>query len=254
MIRGLYTVASGLGAQQARMDVVTNNIANVSTNGYKQDSVMTKPFPEMLLREKTVDNAGRRVARWSPVGFTNQGVAVSGFFTDQTAGILKETGRATDLALSGQGFFAVQANGGELYTRDGQFHTDKEGYLVDSRGNRVLSDSGPVQVGDAEFTVDSGGVITLADGGTYQLRIVEFENPQNLVKTGDNYFDAGNGTAGEAASPGVTQGFLEQSNVDLATQMVQLVEIFRSYEAGQKAIQSQDELLAKAINQVGSVK
>ncbi len=254
MIRGLYTVASGLGAQQARMDVVTNNIANVSTNGYKQDSVIIKSFPEMLLQEKAVDNIGRRVARWSPIGFTNQGVAVSGFFTDQSTGIPKQTGRPMDFALTGQVFFSVQVNDKVLYTRDGQFHTDEEGFLVDSRENRVLSESGPIQVGDAEFTVGPWGEITLADGNTYKLRIVEFEDPQKLVKTGDNYFDAANGVERIATNYAVFQGQLEQSNVNLATQMVQLIEIFRSYEAGQKAIQSQDELLAKAINEVGEVK
>ncbi len=257
MIRGLYTAASGLGVQQARMDAVSNNLANVSTNGYKGDTVLSKQFQEMLLREKTVDNIGRRITRWSPVGYTNQGVAVSDFVTDYSTGILKETGRKTDLALAGGGFFAVQTRGQSgkiLYTRDGQFHTDQEGYLVDSRENRVLSDAGPIQVGKADFTVDSGGVISLADGNTFQLRITEFDASQKITKAGDNYFDAAGATGKAATSPGVNQGFLEQSNVNLATQMVNMVELLRSYEAGQKSIQSQDELLAKAINEVGTVK
>ncbi|KJS15896.1 MAG: hypothetical protein VR69_11565 [Peptococcaceae bacterium BRH_c4b] len=257
MIRGLYTAASGLGAQQARMDAVSNNLANVSTSGYKQDTVLTKQFQEMLLQEKAVDNIGRRITRWSPVGYTNQGVAVSGFTTDYSAGVLKETGRKTDLALAGEGFFTVQTKGQNarvLYTRDGQFHTDSEGYLVDSRNNSVLSDGGPVLVGEDDFTVDSGGVISLSDGSTYKLKIVEFDEPQKLTKTGDNYFDAAGVADKTAATPGVTQGYLEQSNVNLATQMVNMVELLRSYEAGQKSIQSQDELLAKAINEVGTVK
>jgi flagellar basal-body rod protein FlgG len=238
------------------MDAVSNNLANVSTSGYKQDTVLTKQFREMLLQEKAVDNIGRRITRWSPVGYTNQGVAVSGFVTDYSAGVLRETRKNTDLALSGQGFFTVQTKGensGVLYTRDGQFNIDAEGYLVDSRDSRVLSEAGPVQVGEADFTVDSSGVISLADGSTYTLRIVEFDAPENLTKVGDNYFDAAGAADKAAESPGVAQGYLEQSNVILATQMVHMMELMRSYEAGQKAIQAQDELLAKAINEVGTV-
>lgn len=257
MIRGLYTAASGLGVQQARMDAVSNNLANISTNGYKADTVLSRQFQEMLLREKAVDNIGRKITRWSPLGYTNQGVAVSDFVTDYSAGILKETGRKTDLALSGEGFFAVQTKGQnsrELYSRDGQFHVDSEGYLVDSRDSRLLSDGGPVQVGEADFTVDSNGLISMTDGNTFQLKITEFSADQKIIKMGDNYFDAAGVTGKTAASPGVVQGFLEQSNVNLVTQMANMMELLRSYEAGQKAIQSQDELLAKAINEVGTVK
>jgi flagellar basal-body rod protein FlgG len=109
-------------------------------------------------------------------------------------------------------------------------------------------------VGEDDFTVDSGGVISLSDGSTYKLKIVEFDEPQKLTKTGDNYFDAAGAADKTAASPGVTQGCLEQSNVNLAAQMVSMVELLRSYEAGQKAIQAQDELLAQAINEVGTVR
>lgn len=256
MIRGLFTAASGLGVQQARIDVLSNNIANISTNGFKQDSVISKQFPEMLLLGKSQENlAGRKLSRWAPVGRTNQGVAVAGVVTDHSPGVLQETGRYTDLALAGKGFFTVQTGDGRVfYTRDGQFHTDSRGYLVDSRGGRVLTDNGPALVGSTEFKVNAKGEITLADGTTFKLKVVDFDNPQELVKEGNNYLSAPSGGGAEAANPGVTQGYLERSNVDLASQMVNMVEVLRVYEAGQKLIQAHDELLGTVINQVGTVK
>lgn len=256
MIRGLFTAASGLGFQQARMDVISNNIANISTNGFKQDNVTSKQFPEMVLLGKIEETvSGRKMSRWSPVGSTNQGVAVSGVITDYSRGVMRETGRYTDLAIGGNGFFTVETNDGRvLYTRDGQFHTDDQGYLADSRGGRVLTDNGPVQVGSAEFTVNSAGEIILADGTTLKLKIMEFENPGDLVKEGNNYLSAPSGGGSDSVNPGVAQGYLEMSNVEITSQVVSMVEVLRAYEAGQKLIQAHDELLGTVINQVGTVK
>lgn len=258
MIRGIYTAASGLGVLQARMDATSNNLANASTTGYKQDKVQVAAFPDFLLQEKVKVNVGGvNFENWSPVGYTNQGAVVTGVFTDQNAGVLKETGKETDLALSGEGYFTfeVQENGGKkvLYSRDGELSRDSEGYLVDTRGNRILGENGPVQVGEDSFKVDASGVVKTAGGQEIKLRISQFPDKSKLVKEGDNYYSAPAGEGKQASNPGVTQNYLESSNVDVSAESVNLIEIMRAYEASQKLIQRQDELLDLAINKVGTV-
>ncbi|MCL5056908.1 MAG: flagellar hook-basal body protein [Actinobacteria bacterium] len=259
MIRGIYTAASGLGILQARMDATSNNLANVSTTGYKQERVQVAAFPDFLLQEKVrVKLGGMSLGNWSPVGYTNQGAVVTGVVTDHTGGILKETGKETDLALSGEGFFSfeVRDKGGTkvLYSREGALSIDGEGYLVDTRGNRILGENGPVKVGGDSFTVDASGVVTTSVNEQIKLTVVEFADKSKLVKEGNNYYStpAGNGT--EAANPGVTQRYLETSNVDVSAESVNLIEIMRAYEAGQRLIQRQDDLTDLAINKVGTVR
>lgn len=259
MIRGIYTAASGLGILQARMDATSNNLANVSTTGYKQDRVQVAAFPDFLLQEKIrVKLGGMSFGNWSPVGYTNQGAAVTGVVTDHNSGILKETGKETDLALSGEGFFSfeVREKGGTkvLYSRDGELQKDGEGYLVDTRGNRILGENGPVQVGGGSFTVDASGVVTTAGNEQIKLAVVEFDDKSKLVKEGSNYYSVPAGNGAEAANPGVTQRYLENSNVDVSTESVNLIEIMRAYEASQRLLQRQDELTDLAINKVGTVR
>ncbi|MFZ5632049.1 MAG: flagellar basal-body rod protein FlgF [Bacillota bacterium] len=259
MIRGIFTAASGMGVLQARMDTTTNNLANVSTTGFKQDRVQSASFPDLMLQEKVrVNVGGFGTGVWAPVGRTNQGVAVTGVYTDHSSGILRETGKETDLALSGEGFFAfeVQEKGRArvLYSRDGELHRDAEGYLVDSRGHRIMGEGGPVQVGSGSFTVNPEGVVTTAGNEEIRLMIVEFPDKTRLAKEGDGYFSAPAGEGTAAASPGVSQRYLENSNVDVSAEMVNMIEIMRAYEASQKLVQAQDGLLDSAINRVGTVK
>lgn len=259
MIRGIFTAASGLGVLQARMDATSNNLANISTTGFKQDRVQSAAFPDLMLQEKVRVSVGRHgMGGWSTVGLTNQGVVVTGVITDHSPGVLQETGKETDLALPGEGFFAFQAGGqGEgriLYSRDGELHRDSEGYLVNSRGHRILGEGGPVQVGGGNFTVGPDGVVNTADNSQVKLLVVDFADKTKLVKEGNGYFSAPAGEGAAAGKPGVAQGFLEKSNVDVSSEMVNMIEIMRAYEAGQKLIQAQDDLLGSVINQVGTVK
>lgn len=259
MIRGIFAAASGLGVLQARMDATSNNLANISTTGFKQDRVQSAAFPDLILQEKVrVSVAGHGMGGWNTVGRTNQGVVVTGVFTDYNPGVLQETGKETDLAMSGEGFFAFEAGGqGEgrvFYSRDGELHRDGEGYLVNSRGRRILGEGGPVQVGGGSFTVSPDGMVTTADSSQVKLMIVDFADKTRLVKEGNGYFSASSGEGAAAEKPGVAQGFLEKSNVDVSAEMVNMIEIMRAYEAGQKLIQAQDELLGSAINQVGTVR
>ncbi|HEY8530819.1 MAG TPA: flagellar hook-basal body protein, partial [Limnochorda sp.] len=169
MLRGLYTAASGMLAQAARLDLESNNLANAATTGYKADQAELLSFPTMLLRRvggkdgepeplhplgiemrTRPDGLDRLPFREAPVvGPLGTGVYVEGTFTSFRQGPLRDTGNPLDLALEGPGFFAVETPGGVRYTRAGSFRLDAEGYLADQTGNRVLGVDGPIQVGQA---------------------------------------------------------------------------------------------------------
>lgn len=256
MIRGIYTAAAGLDVQSARLDVISNNVANVATVGFKTDQVTQKSFPGLLLVASQPRPGDVPVGPgWRPVGVINQGAAVSGVFTDFAPGALQGTGKTTSLALTApDSFFAVAdpANpGGEIYTRDGDFAVNARGYLVDDRGRQVLGVNGPIQVNGSNFQVARDGQVSASGRPLDRLRIMQFNNPAVLVKVGDNCFRAPAGAALPAANPGVRQGYLEGSNVNTGAAMAGMVSALRAYETNQQTLQEENHLLDLAINQVG---
>lgn len=254
MLRGIYTTLSGMGNQQARLDVVTNNLANLESPGYKRDQVINSTFANILIGLQSPFQK-----KLSPVGVSGLGTAVATVAVDLNQGPLVETGKDTDFALVGDGFFvfSVQTQEGpkELYSRDSSFHVDREGFLVNSRGDRLLSQSGPIEVKDYNFTVTADGKVQVEDGREYQLRVVEFGNPGALQKEGDKYFSTtAEAQMRDAETTEIHQGFIEQSNVDVTDEVTTMIQALRSYQAGQKLMQAHDELLEKAINQVGTLR
>jgi len=263
MIRGLYTSAAGMDVQQAKMESIANNLANASTPGYKKEDIKAiKSFPDILL----IQQGGlQRKAGWplpsSPpvIGTTQMGALVAGTTVDYSEGAVQETGKATDIFLKGPGFFAVnvpvQEDPARIgYTRNGAFNLDAEGYLVVNGGYRVLGEAGPVRVDSADFKVASDGTIAAGDVEIGRLRLVEFNDLNGLQKESDGIFVDAQGTGQPAGATTVQQGFLEKSNVNVVQEMTDLVALLRTYETNQRLIQSQDELLAKAVNQVGSLR
>jgi len=275
MIRGIYTACSGMGTQQARMDILSNNLVNSTTNGYKADEVIQKSFPQLLLVQQAQRQAGGlSPGRWEYVGRTNQGAAVKQVVTNFTPGPAQETGSFNHLALTQQNcFFVINSPAAdqparELYTRDGVFQVDSEGYLVSSRGDRVLGERGPIQVGGERFVVSREGMVSTAEGEIDRLYLVQFDDPAALIKTGGNCYTAPAGKARQAGTPHpnpppsrgregwgvVLQGYLERSNVNLVAEMANMISIVRAYEANQRGLQAHNELLGLAVNQVGSLK
>ena len=227
MDRGLYIAASGMLAEQVRQDQIANDLANASTAGYKADRTTQQSFGSMLLTNSMTG---------ATIGTATTAVQVTGTVTDFTPQPLKDTGEPLDFAISGEGFFAVQTGQGTRYTRNGQFGVDAQNRLVTSSGDPVLGrDNQPITVG--------------ADGGVDPrlLNVVTLENPR---KAGDNLVtgNPANGTAGQ-----VRAGALEGSGADPTQAMVDMIASMRSYESGQKVIQTIDETLGKAASSVGSV-
>ncbi len=278
MIRGLYTGASGMVVQMHRLDTISNNLANVDLNGYKRDTAINKAFPEILLRRMNDDGMFvfplGSIDTTPIVGKLGTGAELNEVYTAFTQGSLKQTENPFDLALEGEGFLSVLLPDGERYTRNGSFLLNDEGYLVTKHGEFVLGENGPIQAKKNNFVIDQDGVIY--QNATYsgderrlvsleenewenlervdRLRIVDFKRPRYLKKMGNSFWrDTEESGPAEIAvgdsRPKVRQGFLESSNVNVVTEMVQMIEVQRTYEANQKMIQTQDSLLGRLINE-----
>lgn len=256
MIRGLYIGASGMLVELRRTEVIANNLANAATNGFKRDELAEESFPALLLRRLN-DQAGPvAVPAGLPpvVGQLGLGAAAAETATDWAAGPLTQTGNPFDLALAGEGMFAVQTPNGVRYTRDGAFSRDGRGYLVTLGGLPVLGEDGPLEVGAGEVDFGVDGTVSVDGEVVGRLRLVRFPAGTRLVKEGHNLWDAA-GATGEPldAQTAVRQGYIERSNVNSVREMISLISSVRTYEANQKVIQSQDELLRKAVTEVGRV-
>jgi flagellar basal body rod protein FlgG len=183
------------------------------------------------------------------------GVITGGAITNYTAGALKQTDQPFDMALAGDGFFAVQTPDGERYTRDGRFTRDANNHLVTVDGNLLLgSNNQPITVPQGVTTgIASDGKVTVDNQAAGQIKLVTFANLKtDILRDGPNTFSAVNpGTVATNAS--LKQGFLESSNVDPAKAMTQMMTVSRAYEAAQRLMQMQDEMLGKAVNEVGQV-
>ena len=230
MDRGLYIAASGMLAEQVRQDQIANDLANASTSGYKAERTTQQSFGNLLLTNSVTG---------ATIGAQSTAVQVTGTVTDWTPQPLKDTGEPLDMAISGDGFFAIRTPDGVRYTRNGEFASNEAGQLVTATGNLVLGrDNQPVRIG-ADGKVDPRA-----------LNVVLLRNPE---KAGDNLVT---GTPGAAAgqTPGtVRAGALEGSGADATQSMVDMIASMRAYEAGQKVIHTIDETLGKAASAVGSV-
>lgn len=265
MSRGFYAAASAMMADMERFNVMSNNLANVNTHGYKRQQTIHHDFRQGFIErinnrqnhlqsnESGPDTMAFSEASDVRIGELGTGTLVQNSWTDFSNGALENTGSDFDVALQGDGFFVVRgADGNDYYTRHGGFQLDAKGYLVNANGLTVQSQGGSIQIGQAKnVQIDSEGKI-YADGTLYdQIKQVRFEEPQLLMNQGNNLF-ARLPQQNELASGNVVkQGYLERSNVNVASEMVTMISALRSYQISQKALQSEDEMTGKLINEVG---
>lgn len=256
MIRGIYTAGSGMLAESLRTDVTANNLANVNTAGYKKDVAVSKDFQSLLIR-RINDGQDQPV-----IGSLGTGSMVDEVATIHTAGSLRPTGNDLDVAIEGRGFFTVQTPGGVRYTRNGSFTLNAQGDLVTQEGYTVLGNSGPINLADAkQISVAEDGRIMIREdlqgnGGDTEagtLQVVSFADERQLVKEGSTLFRANPGAEQEQPNVLVRGKALEQSNVNVVSEMVNMISGYRAYEFNAKVVQSHDELLDKAVNDVGKV-
>lgn len=250
MVRGLYLAGTGMLVQRSKMDVITNNIANAETLGYKQDSLLSRSFEDMMISRM---NDPSVINRRRDVGPLGTGVHIDEVFTSFSQGTPEQTGLTTDLCLTGNAFFVVNTPQGERYTRAGNFTLDAQGYLLDANGNQVQGQGGAIQLESERFLVNEQGQIIDFDTGAQigALRLVGFENPEGLRKAGDNYFtDFGGSGPREPENAQVLQGYIESSNVNIAQEMVDMIVTSRAYETNQRSARMIDETLGRAVNDI----
>jgi flagellar basal-body rod protein FlgF len=261
MIRGLYTAVSGLITQEAKQQVITSNLANINTTGFKADNLAIKKFDDVLIQNYDKILGGRNVR--NEIGSISLGSRIDETNTIFTQGMLQQTDNPTDFAIEGRGFFTVSRNtiNGEnqiYYTRDGQFHVNSQGYLVNSSGDNVLGMDqgtgivGPIIVGNANISKDAANNIYLNGANSYRLSMVDFDDYSTLTKVGDNLFSGNDPNGNDNIN--VKQGFIEKSNVNIINEMINMMTVMRTFESNQKIIQAMDETLGKVVNEVGTVR
>lgn len=258
MLRGLYTAWTGMVNEQNRMDVMTNNLANASTVGYKKEGSTSQSFDDVLTVK--IKDASVGLANVQRTGVRNPGVKIGETYTDFSQGSFRETGNAYDMALEGDGFFAIEFTNkaGEtstMYTRAGQFALNKDGYLMTQEGDYVLDvNSKRIQLDTLKETdITADGRISQEGQMIAQLQIADFENYDYLEKYGETYYRPLEGAELTEGTASVRAGYLEMANVQVVSEMVNLISITRAYESNQKIIQTYDGSLDIAVNQLGRI-
>ena len=256
MINGLYAAASAMLANMHEQSVLAHNTANLDTPGFKQvllglDDFTKRPVLFPTSSQSAVVNAAGRY-----VGYIGGGVETRPEQTDFSEGPFKFTGEMLDLAINGPGFFRIQMpDGEEGYTRDGRFTRDAEGNVVTVDGYFLLDDGGePIQIEeDGEIAVGGDGRIYVDGEEVAQVGIAAFENPEtDLQRTYANIFTSETEPEGEEVGV-VVQKYLETTNVSPAEIMTKMTQVARQYEAAQKMVQNEDQLIGQAISTLGTL-
>jgi flagellar basal-body rod protein FlgF len=237
---------------ERQIDVIANNIANVNTTGFKADQSLFEEYLSSGAHEDDFIGRDRRVSF----------VQDRGTYRDFSQGGLQQTGNALDVAVEGDGFFAVQSGGGERYTRDGNFQINSLGQLTTVGGDLVLGNAGPIvfQQTDHDINISPDGTITVMEGTARtdsirgKLRMVNFADPQSLQKQGSNLYAAANGAAPQQdLKDTFRQGYVEKSNVNAVVEMSHMIEVSRTYSQIANLVQQQGELQKNAINQLAEI-
>src|SRR5205814_5830755 len=257
MLRALYSSAAGMESQQLNLDVISNNLANVNTTGFKKSKIEFQDLLYQTTRSAGAEaGAGNQLPTGLQVGHGSKPVATSKIFT---TGELTQTGERLDLAIQGNGFFEVQMpDGTRSYTRDGAFKTASDGRIVTSDGLPIQGGFQPVPAGTTNITIGSSGDVTYsgANGSTtFRVQLVRFNNPGGLESMGSNLFKETPasgppelGNPGENGFGSLNQGYLELSNVKVVEEMVNLILAQRAYEVNSKAVQAADEMMQQSNN------
>jgi flagellar basal-body rod protein FlgG len=236
VLNGLYSAASGMLAQQTRMDMLANDLANVDTTGYKQSRI---GFRDLLYNRE----AGM------PVG-AGSAVVDAGF--DQAAGAFQTTGQPLNVAIAGPGYFQVRrADGTTALTRDGNFTADANGDVVTQNGDHLVPPiTIPKGTDPSTISISQDGVVSAGQTAIGKITLVDVTNENGLISLGNNLYatSANSGGVHAVAGSQLEQGYLEGSNVDLGTTMVALIDAQRSYEMDSRAIQNQDQMMQVANN------
>lgn len=254
MFRGLYAATSGMMAYNRQQQVLTNNLSNAITPGYKNDITAFRSFPQQL-----IEKMGGPSSLATRAGTLSLGTYAQEAIPQFTQGMMKATSNPTDFALQSPTLvFQVRTANDEIrYTQNGQFIVDQQGVLRTAGGDEVMSSAGqPIELASMDFQVDPQGRITVEGQAAGQLFIGEAEDPLSLVKEGSGLlrYEGDNApAAAESEEPLVAQGYLEQSNVDMTRVMTDMLRTYRGFESNQKVLQAYDQSMQKAVTEIGRI-
>ena len=234
MYKGMYIALSGAVLKQKHMDIFAQNIANSNTTGFKKERIS---FREYLI---PADNASGVVEDGRSMTQLSEQV------TDFSNGPSFSTGNPLDLAIDGDGFFALE---NDRYTRNGNFRISNDGYLATQDNIKVLGDGGAISVEGSKIDISISGEVFVDEISVGNIKVVDFENRKNLQRVEGGYFYSRE--PGQEVEANINQGYLESSNVDVIREMVQMVTSLREFESYQKMIHALDEATAKTINEMG---
>ncbi|HEX4293183.1 MAG TPA: flagellar basal-body rod protein FlgF [Rhizomicrobium sp.] len=237
----LVSLSQQMAAYQS-MDVIANNVANVSTPGYRREEQTFRQYIEQL--PPAEGDTGTQTLSF---------VQDAGIVRDMSEGPMRSTGATYDLALHGKGFFVVQTPNGERYTRNGHFSLDTAGQIVDDAGEPLQGDGGSITINtdDGDIHIGTDGTLSGKNGQIAKLRVAGFANEAALAKEGASLFSTTQ-TPTTATNAEIRQGSLEESNVQPVVEISKMVEVMRAYQATATMAQSQEDLLRQAIDKLGS--
>ncbi|MCF8075193.1 MAG: flagellar basal-body rod protein FlgG [Desulfotignum sp.] len=257
MLRGMWTAASGMAAQQTNIDVISNNLANVNTTSFKKSRAEFQDLMYQTLNQGGSETpGGDQIPTGIQVGMGTETLGVQKMFMQ---GDFQQTKNELDVAIEGKGFFMVLSNDQERYTRAGNFKLDSEGNVVTANGDRLQPEM-TVPEGTLSITISKYGQVTAFDAEGVgavlgEIELYGFPNPAGLSSLGHNLYSAtdasGEAIVGAPGSEGmgtILQGFVEQSNVDVVEEMVSMIMAQRAYEINSKSIQTADSMLQAANN------
>jgi len=237
MENAVYVGLSQQMALKRSLDITANNLANMNTTAFKAASPI---FEEYLS-----DTPG--TADTAEVSFVQD----YGIYQDLTEGSIAGTNRPLDFAISGDGFFTVQTDEGLRYTRNGTFKLDADGYVITSNGDFLVDESNKtiqLDLENPDIEVAADGTVNLGVEDTQKIQLISFDNMQLLKNVGNGYYVLGDAKARPAENASILQGSLENSNVNSILEMTSMIEILRAYEATQKLLDAQNEMMTKAID------
>lgn len=250
MLNGLYTAASGMLLQEKRLDILSNNLANINTTGFKMDtpnfeSYIKKDssYPQNIITESTYNKTINATSR------------IGGVYTDFSPGQIRQTGNKFDLALNNpKSFFAVDTPFGVRFTRSGNFTVNTRGELVTQEGFSVLStNNNPIVIPEGDAAILGNGEISVNGANLDTIQVMEFEDNSKLQKTGYNLYEAVGTLPVASESPEVVQGYLEMSNINAVREMVNMITAQRAFETYQRVIRTIDTLNDRAANELGKI-
>jgi flagellar basal-body rod protein FlgF len=238
----LISLSQQLAAYRS-MDVIANNLANLSTPAFKRESVKFEEFVQQV--RPAEDQSGPQSLSF---------VRDTGMVRDLSEGRLERTGAPFDLAISGKGYFVVQTAGGERYTRNGHLTLNGDGQLITDNGDTIQGDGGPivVTVDDGDITIAADGTVSGKQGQMAKLRMVNFADERALKKEGGSLYSTSQSPTTAAANTRILQGTLETSNVEPVIEISRMIDVMRAYQATVTLAQSQSDLKRQAIEKLGS--